>query len=414
MNTAISDPIASLSGQDAAAARAPGYDVSLGYLRAFVTVLVVLHHSLVGYAGLPVSGHFTGGNMLWRIAPVSDTLHPFPLAGLIVGFNDAYFMALMFLLSGLFVDQSIGKKGVWAFVRDRVLRLGIPFIFSAVVVSQSAYYFAYLQSGGEPGLSHYLAAWPGIGYLQTGPAWFISVLLAFDIAAALLYAVSPRVGRWIGALGARADERPIRFFVLVLVLSLLAYVPLAHAVGAIGWTYAIFFNFQTSRVLNYLLYFLIGIGIGAYGIRNGLLSPGGKLARRWWLWILIVTPGAFLFASAVVIATLSAKGAARGVLTDIGSASFVLLCASASFGWLAVFTRFVKRANPVMDSLRRNAYGIYVVHYFFVVLLQYLLLSAAFPGSEKAAMVTIGALALSWLLAAVLRRIPAASRLVGE
>lgn len=111
---------------------------------------------------------------------------------------------------------------------------------------------------------------------------------------------------------------------------------------------------------------------------------------------------------------MATKGSERDVLVDLGSVIFVVLCAGATFGWLAVFTRFVTRANPVMDSLRRNAYGIYVMHYFFVVLLQYLLLSAALPGSEKALMVTVAALALSWTSAATLRRVPVASRLVGE
>jgi surface polysaccharide O-acyltransferase-like enzyme len=390
------------------------YDISLGYLRAFVTVLVVMHHAFVGYIGVPLSHRFAGGQMFWRLAPVSDTLHMFPLAGAIVGLNDAYFMALMFLLSGLFVDQSIAKKGVWGFVRDRALRLGIPFIFSAIIVSQGAYYFAYLQSGGTPGFMNYLAAWPGIGYLQTGPAWFVSLLLAFDIAIAVLYLAVPHIGRWIGSLGSKANERPGRFFLLFLVLSLVAYAPLAHAFGALDWTYWVFFQFQTSRVLNYFLYFMVGVGIGACGLRNGLLSPTGMLARRWWVWMLVLTPIALILGTAVFVAIFATKGAVRGVLMDVGSLTFVFLCASASFGWLAVFTRFVKRGNPVMDSLRRNAYGIYLVHYFFVVLLQYILLSVAFPGFGKAAMVTAGALALSWALASALRHTPVVSRLVGE
>ena len=127
------------------------YDVSLGYLRAFVTFLVVLHHSLVGYIGVPVSHRFLGGAMMWRAAPVSDPGHTWSLAGPIVGLNDTYFMALMFLLSGLFVQQSVDRKGIGGFLRDRVLRLGIPFLFSALIVSQAAYYFAYLQNGGAPG-----------------------------------------------------------------------------------------------------------------------------------------------------------------------------------------------------------------------------------------------------------------------
>jgi peptidoglycan/LPS O-acetylase OafA/YrhL len=393
---------------------ADAYDVSLGYLRAFVTVLVVLHHSLVGYMGLPVSKTFTPGAMMWRLSPVTDPTHPWSLASLIVGFNDTYFMALMFLLSGLFVQQSIARKGAWGFVRDRVLRLGIPFLFCAAVVTQIAYYFAYLQSGGTGGIAGYIAAWPSIGYWPTGPAWFISLLLAFDIVAAAFFAVMPRWGQWIGKLNANAAEKPGRFFLIFALLSLAAYAPLAHLYGSQAWTYWNFFQFQSSRPLNYFLYFAMGIGMGAYGIRRGLLSPEGKLARRWWLWMLILTPVIFIVGLALFVAILGTKGTAQQALVDIGSVVFVLNCAIVSFAWLAVFTRFVKRANPVMDSLTRNAYGIYIVHYAFVAAVQYALLPATLPGAAKAILATAGALALSWVTSAMLRRIPLASRLVGE
>src|SRR5215467_13007348 len=42
-------------------------------------------------------------------------------------FNDTFFMALMFLLSGLFVWPSLERKGSARFLRDRTLRLGVPF-----------------------------------------------------------------------------------------------------------------------------------------------------------------------------------------------------------------------------------------------------------------------------------------------
>jgi hypothetical protein len=41
---------------------------------------------------------------------------------------------------------------------------------------------------------------------------------------------------------------------------------------------------SNRRLLHYALYFLIGIGIGAYGIWHGLLAADGKLARRWFIW----------------------------------------------------------------------------------------------------------------------------------
>ena len=45
------------------------------------------------------------------------------------------------------------------------------------------------------------------------------------------------------------------------------------------------FTVQTGRVLHYLLYFLLGIGVGVYGLDKGLLAIDGLLARRWWVWL---------------------------------------------------------------------------------------------------------------------------------
>lgn len=394
---------------------AASYDVSLGYLRAFLTVLVVLHHSVLAYLGSPVPKQFAGGDMGWRAFPITDPAHPWALTGLISGFNDVYFMALMFLLSGLFVQQSIDKKGVAAFLRDRAIRLGIPFLFSALIVTPIAYYFSYIQIGGTPGLANYWAAFQQIGYWPTGPAWFISLLLAFDVVAASLFAVLPRWGHWVGRLNANAAQKPGRFFLLFVLLSFAAYAPLAHLYGAQIWTYWSIFQFQSARPLNYFLYFAFGVGLGAYGIRRGLLAFDGNLAKRWWLWAFIATPIIFVAGLALFLTILGTKDAAtRQTLVEIGSVTFVLNCAIVSFMWLAVFTRFVKRANRVMDSLTANAYGIYIVHYAFVVGVQYVMLPANLPGSAKAMIVTATALLLSWITAAAMRRIPVVSKLMGE
>jgi surface polysaccharide O-acyltransferase-like enzyme len=49
-----------------------------------------------------------------------------------------------------------------------------------------------------------------------------------------------------------------------------------------------------------------------------------------------------------------------------------------------------------LDSLSQNAYGIYLVHYVFVVWLQYALLDASLDAFGKVAIVFVAALALSW------------------
>src|SRR5277367_3325190 len=70
----------------------------LDYLRAFITVLVVAHHSSLAYTT------FASFNKLAYNAsthPIVDTARAFSL-DIFEDFNDVFFMALMFLISGIF------------------------------------------------------------------------------------------------------------------------------------------------------------------------------------------------------------------------------------------------------------------------------------------------------------------------
>jgi surface polysaccharide O-acyltransferase-like enzyme len=84
----------------------------------------------------------------------------------------------------------------------------------------------------------------------------------------------------------------------------------------------------------------------------------------------------------------------------------VLYSATLSMAFLALFFRFVHVRYPWADNLSDNAYGIYVVHYPFVVWTQYLLLSSSMPATSKAIIVFSVSLGLSWATSALLRSIP--------
>lgn len=400
------------TARSAPASAAPRYNVALGHLRAFVVFLVVVHHSVLAYyPEVPAPGdRFVGGAMLWRAFPVLDSTR-WSLTPLIASFNDIFFMALMFLLSGLFVSESVARKGITRFVRDRVVRLGLPFLFSAGIVSPLAYYTAYLQAGGDPGLSGYWQAWSEIGSWPTGPAWFVLLLLVYDLAAALLFRILPSWASGVGRLTRGAGERPARLFWIVSGLSLIAYAPLAIAFGRDTWTELGLFQFQTSRILHYFVYFAIGVGIGAAGLRDGLVAADGRLAERWrtWVWAMV---GVYALAVAVFLSMLASEGQTRALLSLVRTFVFPLSCAASSFGLLALFARFARRPSAVWRSASDDSYGIYLVHYAFVAWCQYALLSAPLPAAAKAALVITTAFLLSWGTTALLRRIPPIARIV--
>jgi hypothetical protein len=389
-------------------ATGPRYSVSIGYLRAFLTLLVVAHHAALAYHPFapPPPAALNDQTRIWPAFPLVDPERWNGFA-LLVGFNDIFFMALMFFISGLFVWQSLERKGAGSFLRDRTIRLGLPFLVAAGLIAPLAYYPTYLQTGGR-GVAGFWQQWSSLGNWPAGPAWFVWLLLAFDGIAGALFLGRPAWGDvWARISGGR---RPAVFFGLLVCLSAAAYVPPAVVFNPYRWSSFGPFFFQTSRGLNYLLYFLLGVGVGAYGIARGLLAPDGRLARRWPLWC-VAALVAFGLATGVGLAALTAHlGSRRWEIA--GDITFVISCAASSLALLALFVRFARTRRKIWDSLTQNAYGIYLIHYAFVSWLQLALLKAHMDAMAKGALVFLGAVLLGWGTTAGLRRIPAIARVI--
>src|SRR5947209_9435407 len=99
----LTQTVPSISKLDSAprtiAAPKAEYNVSIGYLRAFITLLVVAHHAALAYATFapPVAPSFTAPPRWWQAFPIVDP-QKWGGASAIVGFNDTFFMSLMFFI----------------------------------------------------------------------------------------------------------------------------------------------------------------------------------------------------------------------------------------------------------------------------------------------------------------------------
>lgn len=389
-----------------------GYNYPIGYLRGFVVALVVAHHSALAYHPFapPLPASLIAQPRWWMAFPVLDPAR-WGFATVLVAFNDLFFMSLMFFLSGLFFWQSFARKGGAKFLRDRFLRLGVPFIVAAALVPPVAYYPTWLQiTHGTGTASGFWHQWFALGQWPSGPAWFVWVLLAFDCIAALLFTLAPATGEALRRITSRISRSPVVFFAVLVVASAALYIPMAYSFGSLAWTAFGPFTFQTSRILHYFLYFFIAIGVGALGTHRGLLAPDGKLARRWLPWTTVALV-VFVLNSGIAVAAVTAHAHSRAwaLAHDAG---FVLSCAAISLAFLAVFLRFVKSRSAIFESLSANSYAIFLVHYMFVSWLQYALLPASLPGYAKFTIVFTGALGLSWATAAAIRRIPAVRQII--
>jgi hypothetical protein len=391
------------SAQARAAPMVKARNAALDRARTFITMLVLIHHSVIAYTYF---GH-------------TDRQSFLGFDGVVV-FNDSFFMAAMFFLSGLFVWPSLKRKGTGWFLRDRWWRLGLPFIVCALILMPIAYYAVELRIHPGVGFTEFWWKTITVGPWPSGPAWFVWVLLALDVIAAAVYRVAPNFVEALGRLSLASHQRPGLFFLALMIASVVVYVPSVLYFGASRWFAAGPVAIQASRILLYLLFFFAGVGIGAVPFDKGVLAADGGLARRWPIWLAVT-----IATYACIIGLIYIK---HSVLPDVNhqplwweiayALAFACYGAAQTLNIMALFLRFSNDGWSMLDPLRDSAYGIYLIHYVPVLWLQYFLYDFSFgpvmqvSAIVKAIIVLVLTLAFSWAATAALRKIPGATHVL--
>jgi glucans biosynthesis protein C len=387
--------------------------LAINNLRTFAIVIVLAAHSFIAYLGSSPASTFRFDDppFRWRSIPIIDSDRWFGF-DVFCAYQDTYLIALLFFLSGLFVWPSLVRKGPRTFLRDRALRIGLPFALAVGLLMPLAHYPIYRVTAVDPGLTAYWQHWLALPFWPSGPPWFLWVLLVFDLGVAALYRYARRSGDALGHIVGKLSEHPRAFVMALVAASALAYIPLALAFTPWTWFHMGPFSFQFCRPLLYAVYFLAGVGVGAYGIERGLLDPRGWLARHW-----TAAGGAAIatFALWLVFAgiAVSSDGSPSLLVRLLEASSLALCCTAGCIFMLAIFVRFANRHIKVFDALNDNAYGMYLVHYLFTVWLQFALLGLAVTAVVKATIVFSGTLVLSWGLVAALRQASNAMGIIG-
>ena len=386
--TSVSESVAPAQAQ--AARHASTRNAALDHARSFLTLVVVLHHAVIPYTYF---GHTDGKSWIGFDVVVTAT--------------DSFFMAMFFFLSGLFVWPSLSHKAPAIHLRDRVLRLGLPFAIAAVTVIPIAYYAIALRHNPDLTFAAFWWKTVTVGPWPSGPIWFVWVLFGFDFLASLLYRLSPHLLDPVNRLAQECVDRPARFFLFLLAVTAIVYIPALIYFGPNRWFEFGPFSVQASRVLLYAAYFLIGAGIGAAHFKEGVLSADGRLAKSSWGWLI-----ATLVPYALMWVLIYVKREVLGnpdpqpewYLASYGF-FFVTFSAAILFAILGFFLGS-KRPWHLLDRMQADAYGIFLVHYPIVLWLQYWLFDYDLPAIVKAAIAFVLTVVFSWAVTAALRKIP--------
>ncbi|MBY0382473.1 MAG: acyltransferase [Xanthobacteraceae bacterium] len=371
--------------------------------RSFVTLLVVVYHAASNYI------YFGNGDHQRWIG-----------FDIVVLFADSFFMPLMFFISGLFVFSSLTHRGPTTYLRDRLWRLGIPFLISIFILMPIAYYPSFLiyHWPGTTDFSfiHFWERTLTVGPWPSGPSWFLWVLIVFDLLAVIVWSTARASLQSLGSLIAKEGTRPASVFAGILIITLLAYMPFALLFGRDQWFAAGPISIQASRIGLYATCFLLGTAAGSVPFTDGVLAERGAVARGWPAWVCIA---ALAFVALAVLSIGESGGYAlrcdmsqQAVLKAI---VFSVFSASTGIATLGVALRFANNNWAFwrfLDAMNPVAYGIFLTHFIFIIWLQYVVYTSQMPATFKFVVVFLGALSGGWIVTRVLRSIPAVSRMI--
>jgi hypothetical protein len=354
----------------------------LDNLKVGLIAAVIAGHGVLGYVDI---------RDLWPYNNVQETtLSPVSVVAVfaLAGPFAFFMMALLFLVAGLLTPAALSRKGPGRFARDRLLRLGVPFAVFFLLLWPALLYSVYRPIGHFSG--SYWAFFLD-NYPDSGPLWFVGVLLLFSLAYAGWARIRPGTG---------APARPLTVRTLALLALAVAgasfLVRLVYPYGGQGPLDLNEFQWPECLAL-----FAVGVAAAGQGWLTAVPERIGRAARAVTLWVAGATAGLLAVTIPLGVPPEDFAGGRHwpallfalvgGPLTVFGS----IWC-------LAAAQRHLDRPWPHGAALARTSYGAFIVQGVLVLGIAVLLRPVPVVAEVKALVVAvggvIGSFAVAWLL----------------
>jgi glucans biosynthesis protein C len=370
-------------------------------LRLLMIIFVVMVHAAVTYSGL--------GSWYYKEAVKLDPVQ-FSLFGMFQGLTQGYFMGLLFLIAGYFIPGAYDKKGFGRFIKDRLIRLGIPTLIYMFLVRPLITFVLldFQVPNPKPAfLESYVAYITTGNFLAgTGPLWFALALLIFSLIYALVRLVSSTRPAAAAPLAKKIGMRQV--VLLSLIISVGAFA--IRLVQPIGTD---ILNMQLCYFTQYIALFIVGIA--AY--RQGWFSTidyafGKKLLRAALSW------GLLIFAAIMLGGGVVSNGmAAFNGGWHWQSAAFALwesfTAVAMSIGLLTVFREKYNHQNKLIKVLSDNSFAVYVFHAPVLIGISLLMMPVALIPIAKFVLVAMLAVPAAFALTYfIMRRVPLLNKVI--
>ena len=367
----------------------------LDNLRILVTSLVVLHHTVITY-GAPGSWYFND-TAIQGVGQILLTVF--------TALNSSFFMGFFFLLAGYFTPRSYDRKGPLRFMRDRVLRLGIPIAFYSFVLTPfiQAMLTVRVRNPGAAFWPTFASELGNIGFAP-GPLWFVTALLIFSFAYVLVRLVMSLRSDTSTQTARRLSSSQIALAGLAIGIATF----LVRIVIPSGEEW---FVFQLGDFAQYIALY----AMGAVAYRRGWFEALTKQQGKQWLWAAI--------GCAILLPVVGLLGGAfdgdpseflGGVRWEslIGSLWWSMQGVAIIVALLVGFRERLHSQGGLAREMAGSAYTVYILHAPIVVGISLLLLFTGWHSAIKLPIACIAALVASFSIASLVRRIPLASRIL--
>jgi glucan biosynthesis protein C len=323
--------------------------------------------------------------------------------------SQSFFMGLLFLLSAYFTVASCDRKGPGPFLRDRLLRLGIPLLFFEYLIQPFlACFLAWagvINLGGSRG--DYFRWYYTSFHLGSGPLWFVEVLLIFSV----LYVAWRLLRRPVSETRDNSGDPPgpKAFLIFAVSLGVLSFV--VRLWFPVNWAFGPL-NLQLAFFVQYVAMFIVGVI--AY--------------RRNWLQRLPTASTLFCFvlAGLLIVVVLPLLFAFGGVLDGqvwrfLGGPHWQALTYAMWEQWLAVamtvglivlFRERFNRQGRLAQAAASSSYTVYIIHAPIIILFALAMRNVHLYPLLKFAIAALVTIPITFAIANLLRQLPLARRIL--
>jgi glucan biosynthesis protein C len=361
-------------------------------LRAVLITLVILQHLAITY-GAPTGLWFIHEGIVNLPAGFG---YVFLLAA-----NQAFFMGMLFLFAGYFSAPSYDRKGAGLFTADRALRLALPIPFFIFLIDPI---MKYALNGFHGSLLNLFLSDPFTVGLGFGPLWFIEALFFFSLAYLVWRAFKPNPTKPRGI----PSNRAILFFGLLLSTATFA-VRLAFPIGAAS-AFDIL-SFQIAFFPQYIALFAVGLLAFRGNWILAMPKETGKLWGKIAVVLLLLMPVLIVMGS-IGFAGLGPFGGGWTWQSLAFAFWEQLFCIAVSIGLTVWFRERLNVQNRFTKWFTDNSYAAYILQAPILVYLAIALQSVQIPLYLKFAVISPIAVALCFLAAFFVRKIPWADRVL--